>query len=164
MEKLALTKEQKSMLDKLDRIIKKGDVNEMLRQVALLMADGVNPKPRQIAKMSAHIYKTQDPELNVEFATEFGGMGAFVRQMGNIVLGSGTAEDNFDFAQYVSGADILKHGYVIYKKKNKMWWFAFARRFPVQARQIEQGVAHSADKKKKDKKKKDKAKGVSVIR
>ncbi|MBR4270387.1 MAG: hypothetical protein IKQ31_01765 [Clostridia bacterium] len=164
MEKLALTKEQKSKLDKLDKIIKSGDVNEMLSCTAKLMAEGLNPKPRQIAKMSAHIYKTQDPDLNVEFATEFGGMGAFVRQMGNIVLGSGTAEDNFDFAQYVSGADILKHGYVIYKKKNKMWWFAFARRFPVQARQIEQGIAHNVDKKKKDKKKKDKSKGAMAIR
>ncbi len=167
MEKLALTRDQQAMLDKTDRIIKKGNVNEMLKHFALLMADGVNPKPRQIAKVSAHIFKTQNAGLNVEFATEFGGMGAFVEQMGKIVLARGNSEDNFDFAQYVRGADIVAHGYAIYKKQNKQWWFAFARRFPAQARLIERGATKSAEEKKKkkqqEKSSKDRRRGLDSI-
>ena len=167
MEKLVLTKDQQKMLDSLDRVIKKGNVNEMLKAVAVMMADGVQPKPRQIAKVSAHIFKTQNAGLNVEFATEFGGMGAFTDQMGKIVLARGNSEDNFDFAQYVQGSDIIAHGYAIYKKGNKQWWFAFARRFPTQARMIERGATKSAEEKKKKKKNeksaKDKKRGLDAI-
>ncbi len=167
MEKLVLSKDQQKMIDSLDKVIKKGDVNEMLKALAVMMRDGVQPKPRQIAKVSAHIFKTQNAGLNVEFATEFGGMGAFTEQMGKIVLARGNSEDNFDFAQYVRGADIIAHGYAIYKKGNKQWWFAFARRFPAQARQIERGATKSAEEKKKKKKNeksaKDRKRGLDAI-
>ena len=167
MEKLALTKDQQRMLDSLDKVIKKGNVNEMLKAIAVMMADGVQPKPRQIAKVSAHIFKTQNAGLNVEFATEFGGMGAFTEQMGKIVLARGNSEDNFDFAQYVIGSDKVAHGYAIYKKGNKQWWFAFVRRFPTIARQIERGATKSVDEKKKKKKNeksaKDRKRGLDSI-
>ena len=99
----------------------------------------MTPTPRQIAKVSAHIFKTGDKDLNLDFAVEFGGMGAFVEKLGEIVIEQGDAEDNFDFAQYVSGADVVVHGKAIRKKKSKLWWSAFVKRFPEQARIIIQG-------------------------
>lgn len=138
MEKLELTDEQMEMMAKTDEIIKSGDVNKMVKHFALLMADGLTPSPRQIAKVSAHIFKTGDKDLNLDFAVEFGGLGAFVEKMGEIVMEEGDAEDNFDFAEYAAGADIVAHGKAIRKKKNKYWWSAFVKRFPEQARIIMQ--------------------------
>ncbi len=138
MEKLILTDAQKELMAQTDAIIKSGDVNLMLKHFALLMTDGLTPTPRQIAKVSAHIYKTGNENLSLDFATEFGGMGAFVEKLGEIVIEQGTAEDNFDFAQYVAGADIILHGKAIKKKRNKLWWNAFVRRFPEQAKIITQ--------------------------
>ncbi len=139
MEKLSLTPEQKALMNQTENIIKSGNVNLMLKHFAILMGDGLTPTPRQIAKVSAHIYKTGDENLNLDFAVEFGGMGAFVEKLGEIVIERGNSEDNFDFAQYVEGADIVAHGRAIRKKRNKLWWSAFMRRFPEQARVIMQG-------------------------
>ena len=144
MTKLILTDAQKELMAQTDDIIKSGDVNLMLKHFAMLMTDGLTPTPRQIAKVSAHIYKTGDQNLCVDFGMEFGGLGAFVEKLGEIVLEDGTAEDNFDFAQYVEGADIIAHGKAIKKKKNKLWWNAFVRRFPEQARIITQGNTKEA--------------------
>lgn len=138
MEKLELTNAQKEVMAQTDDIIKSGDVNLMLKHFALLMTDGLTPTPRQIAKVSAHIFKTGDKDLNLDFAVEFGGLGAFVEKMGEIVIEQGDAEDNFDFAQYATGADVVAHGKAIRKKKNKLWWNAFVKRFPEQARIIMQ--------------------------
>lgn len=145
MEKLNLTPEQKHLMAQTDSIIKSGDVNLMLKHFAMLMTDGLTPTPRQIAKVSAHIYKTGDENLNLDFAVEFGGMGAFVDKLGEIVIERGNSEDNFDFAQYVEGADIIAHGRAIKKKRNKLWWNAFMRRFPEQARVIMQGTTRERD-------------------
>ena len=138
MEKLALTDAQKELMAQTDGIIKTGDVNLMLKHFALLMTDGLTPTPKQIAKVSAYVYKTGDENLMLDFAVEFGGMGAFVQKLGEVVIEQGDAEDNFDFAQYASGADVVAHGKAIKKKKNKLWWSAFCKRFPEQARIIEQ--------------------------
>ena len=133
MEKLHLTTEQQKMLDVTDKIIKSGNVNKMLEHLARLMADGLVPTPRQIAKISAHIYKTDNKELITEFALKYNGLGAFTDKLAEVILKEGSAEDNFDFAQYVPTADIIAHGKAIRKKKSKMWWVAFARMFPQQA-------------------------------
>ncbi len=139
MEKLSLTTEQKKMVKDLDKIIESGNVNKMLEQLSRMMADGVVPTPRQIAKISAHIYKTGDKDLITEFALKYNQMGAFTKKLEEVVLESGSAEDNFDFAQYVPNADVVAHGKAIRRKRNKMWWVAFARMFPEQARIIMQG-------------------------
>lgn len=138
MEKLILTDAQKELMAQTDSVIKTGDVNLMLKHFALLMTDGLTPTPKQIAKVSAYVYKTGDENLMVDFGIEFGGMGAFVEKLGEIVIEQGTAEDNFDFAQYARGADVVAHGRAIRKKKNKLWWNAFVKRFPEQARIITQ--------------------------
>lgn len=145
MEKLVLTTQQKKLCAQTDDIIKSGNVNLMLKHFALLMTDGLTPTPRQIAKVSAHIYQKGNEDLALDFATEFGGMGAFVQKLGEIVIEQGSAEDNFDFAQYVSGADVILHGKAIKKKKNKLWWNAFVKRFPEQARIIMQGQSKTKE-------------------
>ncbi|MBO5102756.1 MAG: hypothetical protein J6C13_01530 [Clostridia bacterium] len=139
MEKLNLTVAQQHKLDATDNIIKSGDVNAMIEHLIALMEDGLTPTPRQIAKISAHIYKTGDKDLITEFGIKFAGLGSFTQKLAEIVLEQGSAEDNFDFAQYVPDADILAHGKAIRKKKSKMWWVAFARLFPEQARVIMAG-------------------------
>ena len=136
MEKLTLTTSQRAMLKKLDEIIKSGNINQMLDCLSKLMADGITPNPRQIAKISAYIYKVGNEELITEFGIKYAGLGSFTSKLEEVVLQRGTAEDNFDFAQYVPGADIVAHGKVIKRKRNKMWWVAFARVFPEQARFI----------------------------
>ncbi len=136
MEKLTLTTAQKKMSKALDEAIKSGNVNQMLSVLAKMMADGVTPTPKQIAKMSAHIYQTKNQELIAEFGIKYAGMGSCTQQLEDVVLENGSAEDNFDFARYVEGADIIKHGKVIKKKRNKMWWAAFVKMFPEQARII----------------------------
>ena len=145
MEKLVLTTQQKKLCAQTDDIIKSGNVNLMLKHFALLMTDGLTPTPRQIAKVSAHIYQKGNEDLALDFATEFGGMGAFVQKLGEIVIEQGSAEDNFDCAQYVSGADVILHGKAIKKKKNKLWWNAFVKRFPEQARIIMQGQSKTKE-------------------
>ena len=127
---------EKKVLDELDKIIQSGDVNAMLNFIHTLMESGVTPLPRQIAKISAHIFNTQSAELATEFGVEFGGFGAFNEKLAEIVLNEGSAEDNYDFAMYVPGADILAHGKAIKKKRSKMWWLAFARMWPVEAKKI----------------------------
>ena len=138
MEKLELTAAQRTMLRKFNDIIKTGDVNKMLDWLAKLMADGLTPNPRQIAKVSAYVYKVGNEQLITEFGIKYAGLGSFTSKLEEVVLERGTAEDNFDFAQYVPGADIVAHGRVIKKRRNKMWWVAFARLFPEQARFITQ--------------------------
>lgn len=139
---------QKS-IDELDKIIKTGDVNEMINCVKTMMALGTTPLPRQIAKISAHIYKTQNADLVTEFSVQYGSFGAFTDKLAEIVLEDGSAEDNFDFALYVPNADRLAHGKAIRRKRSKMWWLAFAKMWPNIAEQI---VSKSATKKEgKDK-------------
>lgn len=135
---------QKS-LDELDKIIESGDINKMLDYVNTLMASGVTPLPRQIAKISAHIYKVNDANLATEFGVEYGGFGAFTEQLSEVVLRDGTAEDNFDFALYVPNADRLAHGKAIRKKRSKMWWLAFAKMWPNIATRVIESTAKTKD-------------------
>ena len=123
-------------LDELDTVIASGDVNAMLNMINTLMANGVTPTPRQIAKISAHIYKVNDANLATEFGAQFGAFGAYNDKLAEIVLEQGSAEDNYDFAMYVPNADRLSHGKAIRKKRSKMWWMAFARMWPMEANKI----------------------------
>ena len=123
-------------LDELDAVIASGDVNAMLNMINTLMANGVTPTPRQIAKISAHIYKVNDANLAAEFGAQFGAFGAYNDKLAEIVLEQGSAEDNYDFAMYVPNADRVAHGKAIRKKRSKMWWMAFARMWPMEANQI----------------------------
>ncbi len=136
MEKINLTATQIELLQKTDDIILTGDVNLMLEHLAKLMEDGLTPTPRQIAKISAHIYKTNNLDLILEFGIKYAGLGSFTEKLAEVVLEEGSAEDNFDFAQYVPNADVVAHGKAIKKRKNKMWWSAFVKLFPEQAKII----------------------------
>ncbi len=123
-------------LDELDKVIASGDVNAMLNMINTLMANGLTPLPRQIAKISAHIYKVNDGKLATEFGVQYGVFGAYNDQLAEIVMREGSAEDNYDFALYVPNANRLAHGKAIKKKRSKMWWFAFAKMWPELAQQI----------------------------
>lgn len=135
---------RKLALDELDKVIASGDVNAMLNMLNTLMANGTPPLPRQIAKISAHIYKVDDAELATEFGVQYGAMGAFGDALAEIVIQKGSAEDNFDFARYVPNADRIRHGKAIKKKRNKMWWLAFARMWPEEARIITAAMTKAA--------------------
>ncbi len=120
----------------LDKAIESGDVNKMLDCINTLMAMGVTPTPRQIAKVSAHIYKTQNVNLATEFGVEYGAFGAFTDKLAEVVVAKGSAEDNFDYCLYVPNADLVAHGKAIRKKRSKMWWVAFSKHWPMIAEQI----------------------------
>lgn len=138
-------KEVRNMaLDELDKVIESGDVNAMLDMLNTLMANGVTPEPRQVAKISAHIYKVNNANLATEFGTQYGAFGAFNEQLAEIVLAQGTAEDNYDFALYVPNSDKLRHGMAIKKRRNKMWWLAFSKMWPAEAHQIMAKMAKEA--------------------
>lgn len=136
MNKRKANDARQKALDELDAVIASGDVNAMLNMINTLMANGVTPTPRQIAKISAHIYKVNDASLATEFGAQYGAFGAFNDKLAEIVMQEGSAEDNYDFARYVPNADIIAHGKAIKKKRSKMWWMAFARMWPVEANQI----------------------------
>lgn len=148
MSKQKQTDAVQKSIEELDEIIKTGDVNAMLNYVNTLMSMGVTPLPRQIAKISAHIYNTQNTDLATEFGVEYASFGAFTDKLAEIVLADGTAEDNFDFALYVPGADRFAHGRAIRRKRSKMWWLAFAKMWPqVATKVIEAGPVKKASAK-----------------
>ncbi len=134
-------------LEELDKVIASGDVNAMLNMINTLMANGLTPSPRQIAKISAHIYKVNDGKLATEFGVQYGSFGSYNNELAEIVMREGTAEDNYDFALYVPNSDKLAHGKAIKRKRSKMWWLAFAKMWPELAQQIMASASRSKEEK-----------------
>lgn len=150
MSKSKATEARELALGTLDKVIEKGDVNAMLDMINTLMANGVTPLPRQIAKISAHIYKVNNAKLASEFGAQYGAFGSYNEQLAQVVIKDGTAEENYDFALYVPNSDKLAHGKAIKKKRNKMWWLAFSKMWPEIALRITQMASREEKRKAKE--------------